>query len=56
MKSKQIIELRLRQMSLEQLQALISEAERVLSLRQFEEEMKQAVNEYKQRDPRLIRL
>lgn len=43
-------------MSLEELQALISEAERALSVRQFEEEMKRAVKEYKERDPRLIRL
>ena len=54
--SKQSIQAVLSQMSIEDLQRLVSEAERILGVRQFEEEMRKAVIEYQQRDPRVIRV
>jgi hypothetical protein len=45
----------LSKLSLEELKALISAAEQVLATRRFEEGLSHALNEYRSRDPRVIR-
>lgn len=43
-------------LSLEQLRALLGRIESTLEIRRFEEGLNEAVREYRNRDPRVIRL
>jgi hypothetical protein len=54
--SSRKIDIDLTKMSLEDLRALVSNAEHVLELRRFEERLGKAVQEFASRDPRIIRL
>lgn len=43
-------------MDVDELRTLISKIERELSIRQFEEDLRRALNDYQRRDPQVIRL
>jgi hypothetical protein len=43
-------------MEVDELRALISKIERELSVRQFEDDLRRALNDYQRRDPQVIRL
>ena len=53
---QQKLQIDLNSMSEEELREFIKHAKRILAIRRFEDEMQQAVNEFQNRDPRVIHL